>query len=481
MHAFGVAARKGNPFLEEEIEAIIKGTLVEMKAVNPVTGAAYSLTSDISCLLANFLARCEEQGVRLVVKAGRKLSMQRWMRSSWETLDQYVKKVASPALIAFQKKQGVKLGLTDVGNMDEAMIDVCEFAEKGHFLVLECFGNNIVVPFEQAPHLTLKWGFIGEDLMICMMIKIGPAEGAPHPYHCQLLRSNRNLVLAQSVNGWTNVGLTTAFFKLQVAPQDVETLTRSLYGRYTIVTRLLHDCYTTVTRLLHDCYTIVLPRQVEHPDVPIGPHRPKGATADAPLVTKPKVINMDGHSAHIYNDDIKKIFAEQKVLTLSPPAHTTAPSTRLPGTQQADANARDGGGIARFKMGFRPDMCKQFRHTLNRDKKDGTRGHVSSAEILAMVEKNLLSTWDPTLAAHLNETVGYFINAEGFLDYDVLRKYRAADGSCDIPGEDTGAATSGAAPAAPAAPSGTRGGLREVRMAQQKQTNAALDKVATLR
>ena len=109
------------------------------------------------------------------------------------------------------------------------------------------------------------------------------------------------------------------------------------------------------------------------------------------------------------------------------------------------------------------------------------RGHVSSAEILAMVEKNLLSTWDPTLAAHLNETVGYFINAEGFLDYDVLRKYRAADGSCDIPGEDTGAATSGAAPAAPAAPSGTRGGLREVRMAQQKQTNAALDKVATLR
>ena len=269
---FGDAARKGKPYLEEEIESVLLTTLVSLELDNPMTKQRYTYTSEISVLLKGFLQRCNEAGVPLLFKAGRKLGLQRHLRSSWETLDKYCKQVASPALLAFQRLHNVKLTLTDVGNMDEAQVDLCDFAQHGNFLVLDCFGSNVVVPYEQSPHFTLKWGFIGRELMLCAMIKIGNGDAAaPHPHHCQLLKSDRNLVLMQSTNGWTNAGLANAFFDLQY----------------------------------------------EHPDVPLGP------TKDGPA--QPKVINMDGHSAHIYNEPLKQGFDTHKILALSPPAHTTAP------------------------------------------------------------------------------------------------------------------------------------------------------------
>ena len=418
---FGDAARKGKPYLEEEIESVLLTTLVSLELDNPMTKQRYTYTSEISVLLKGFLQRCNEAGVPLLFKAGRKLGLQRHLRSSWETLDKYCKQVASPALLAFQRLHNVKLTLTDVGNMDEAQVDLCDFAQHGNFLVLDCFGSNVVVPYEQSPHFTLKWGFIGRELMLCAMIKIGNGDAAaPHPHHCQLLKSDRNLVLMQSTNGWTNAGLTNAFFDLQY----------------------------------------------EHPDVPLGP------TKDGPA--QPKVINMDGHSAHIYNEPLKQGFDTHKILALSPPAHTTAPSQQLPGTQQADAHARNGGGVARFKKKFRPLMYRQFRNALGRVG-DKTRGHVSVAEILAMAEKALLESWNPDLAAHLNATVGYFVNPQGLLDYDILRAYRQPDGSCTIgaDGELSGAASSGAAP-------NLRGErrdiVREIRAEQQRGVHHALEK-----
>lgn len=314
---------------------IIRTTLMTMEVKNPVTRQPYKETSDVSKVVAGFLDRCKAKGIVLNWKGGRKLGLQRWLRSSWEILDRYGKQTAAPALLAFQKKHGVKLTLLDVGNFDEAQVssqlaslailyllyllylphlllytyytyytcytystyyctfctyraslhaqvDLCEFAEKGNFLVLQWFGNNVVVPFEQSPHITLKWGFVGRSLMVCMLIKIGNGEAsAPHPYHCQLLKSSRTLTLAQSTNGWTNVGITSAFLKLQ------------------------YDCS----------------------EVPyLGPHRPEDAAPDAPLVTHPKVLNFDGHAAHIYmyNDQLKAELATNTVLGLSPPAHTSA-------------------------------------------------------------------------------------------------------------------------------------------------------------
>ena len=281
--------------------------------------------------------------------------------------------------------------------------------------------------------------------MVCALIKIGPEHSAPHPHNCQLLKhGDRYIVLMQSANGWTNKNLTTAFLKLQL----------------------------------------------EHPDVPLGPDKDGKA--------RPKVVNFDGHSAHIYNDDAKELFEENDILALSPPSHTTAPSQRLPGTQQADALARDGGGVARFKKVYRPKMYKQFRFSMHRKER---RGQVSVAEIMAMAEDSLEISWDPDLAEHLNETVGYFINEDGYLDYDVLRNYRAADGSCSIAREGSGE-TSGEAGGASSytpltsphiplhpltgAPRGAASGgnaarkrtLREIQLEKQRSVEAALDKAA---
>lgn len=266
MVVFGEAAKKGSPYLEEEIDAIVKTTLITLELKNPMTRQPYTEMSDISVLIAGFLDRCKEKGVVLNWKGGRKLGLQRWMRSNWETLDRYGKQVcmcgfehahipdchitatrgaasrcahrtphyllmhttthsprrahvpgglAGPAR-ASEATWRVKLTLVDVGNFDEAQVDLCEFAEKGTFLVLQWFGNNVVVLFEQSPHLTLKWGFIGTQLFVCMLIKIGNGDAsAPHPHHCQLLESSRYIVLAQSVNGWTNTTLTSALLKLQ--------------------------------------------------------------------------------------------------------------------------------------------------------------------------------------------------------------------------------------------------------------------------
>ena len=98
-------------------------------------------------------------------------------------------------------------------------------------------------------------------------------------------------------------------------------------------------------------------------------------------------------------------------------------------------------------------MCRQFRHALS--KAGGGRGQVSMAEILRMTEDSLVASWDPSLAAHLNSTVGYFINGDGFLDYDVLRQHRKSDGSCGMAAEQ-GDGAEGSAGAA-AAGSSARG------------------------
>lgn len=224
-------------------------------------------------------------------------------------------------------------------------------------------------------------------------------------------------------------------------------------------------------------------------------------------MTHPKVLNFDGH--HIYNDELAKGFSEHKILGLGPPAHTTVPSTVrqavhdridthgnththahahahadahtlplcwqvLPSTQQADLSARDGGGVARFKAAFRPKMCRQFRAALNKTGK--TRGHVSMAEILRIAEMSLVESWDPSLAERMNSTIGYFINADGYLDYDVLRQHRRSDGSSAIPADDVAAAAGSARgdSSSSEAVGSTRSGVRDVRIAAQQKTSAAL-------
>ena len=251
--------------------------------------------------------------------------------------------------------------------------------------------------------------------MVCALIKIGNDNTAPAPGHAQLLKDDRTIVLMQSTNGWTNVTLTCAFMKLQL------------------------DC----------------------PDVPLG-KMPDGKA-------RPKVLNFDGHAAHIYNDELKDLLFANDILGLSPPAHTSAPSQYLPGTQQADLSARDGGGIALFKPAFRSRMRKQFRASLQRDKKDSLRGQVKVSQILKMAEDALLESWEPGKSVHLNRTVGYYINSEGYLDYDLLKEYRAANGTCGIAADGN---------MLKAGPSGRdhREVARDIKRAQADRANTAMVK-----
>jgi hypothetical protein len=95
MHAMATAAKKGWPYAEEEIAGLIRDTAIQLGAVDPVKKQPYHEGSDVSTLVSQFLRRCGEKGVPLVLKGGRKLAIQRWMKSSWEILDGYGKQIAA--------------------------------------------------------------------------------------------------------------------------------------------------------------------------------------------------------------------------------------------------------------------------------------------------------------------------------------------------------------------------------------------------
>ena len=443
MHTLATAAKKGWAYMEEEIDDLVRNTCIELEVLDPRTKTLYSETSNVNTLVKNFLNRCEEKGIVFIYSNGRKLGLQRAIKSNWEALDHYGRIVATPALVAFQRRHDVKLTLLDVGNFDEAQVDLCDFAEKGMFLILPSHGKNIVVPFEQCPHFTIKWGFIGTQLMVSMLIKIGSDETAPHPHHCQLLQSSRVIVLAQSVNGWTNTTLTTAFLQLQYDDPIIELGPTSAPAPAAAATATAMPVDDEPDGAAGDALRAAIRARGEAQLAAEAAAGGDGgaaaaaaaggcgaaapaAGAGARLPARPKVLNFDGHSAHLYNEALKDGFTANKILGLCPCSHTSAPTQQLPGTQQADYGAKHGGGIASLKGKLRPMLCKQFRASLMRAPGDPKRGKIDVAELLAMCEKALLVSWDGSMAEHLNEQVGYYVDpTDGFLKLDVLRMHRA--------------------------------------------------------
>lgn len=108
----------------------------------------HSTTSDIRSLLDGFYRRAAAADVVFILKGGRGLSRQRQIASGPAPLVKYRDEVAEPSLVAFQKKHG-PLTLLDWGNLDEAQIDFCDFAEGGSFVMLKGGSNNIVTPCER--------------------------------------------------------------------------------------------------------------------------------------------------------------------------------------------------------------------------------------------------------------------------------------------------------------------------------------------
>lgn len=78
-----------------------------------------------------------------------------------------------------------------------------------------------------------------------------------------------------------------------------------------------------------------------------------------------------------------------------------------------------GAPIARVKSKFRRLSLRQFRHALAHQT-GKSRGRVHFSQIARMLEISL-DAWDGAKAEELHKSVGYFINEEGYMDWDLLR------------------------------------------------------------
>ena len=395
--ALGRAAAKNQPYAEEEGSEMLLETAIVLKLRDPVTGKPYTQHSDITSLVAGFKERAKKAGICFILKNGRKLSRQRYFNANAESLSAYAALI-NPQLREFQDRKG-KLTLEDVGNWDECGVDLCDYAEKGIYWCLKAFGSNVLVPYEQSPHFTLITGFAGRSRLVAMLIRIGSAYIAPHPYNAQLLSSKWTLVIAQSPNGWVDKRLKAAFFKLQV----------------------------------------------ECPNIPLG--------------QRPFVINCDGHDSNTRNQELREDAIKVDCFVACPPSHTSAATHG--GTQQCDLGASVGGPIARFKTIFRKLMRKQHRSAMNTKVRT-----VTFPEIAACAEKALETSFDPSLAAGMNEEVGYYISDDGYLQCDPSR--------CMLKAADPARAEQPAATTEQ--PTSTRSGRRQVVQAQQDAAAAALAK-----
>ena len=127
-------------------------------------------------------------------------------------------------------------------------------------------------------------------------------------------------------------------------------------------------------------------------------------------------------------------------MLLIPPSHTSAAMNGM-GTQQGDRPAHQGGPIARLKRELRALLRRHFGAAL----RDVTRkSQISAAEILAIVAHAWATSFDPSLIAKLNADVGYYINEDGYLQYDLTRLL-------PVPGAHAPAASAPAAASTPAA------------------------------
>ena len=363
MGILGRAALSGAPYLVDEVMEMIRQTAVDANLKVHRTGKPYTMQTGVRELLEGFLARCRAQGIFLLANTGKPLSIARAKAGTKEVLEAYTVLMKSN-LKAYQSKRG-KVSIERVGNYDEAGFDLCDFASKaGWFLVLDSFGQNVKVSFEKSPHLTIVFGFQGGHRFPALLIRStstqGSPETAPHPNHAALLTSNDTVFLAQTDTGWITNELKTQWFKFS----------RTQRG---------------------------------------------SRWSDG----KPFVNNCDGHVSNVTNPELHQEMIESGGLFAITPAHTTA--TCAGGAQQCDRGLRDGGPFALIKSSFRRKLLKHMRSVLDA----GKPTTLAFSEIARILELVLIEQWpnDGTMndkARKLNESVGYFENSEGFLDFDIL-------------------------------------------------------------
>ena len=284
----------------------------------------------------------------------------------------------NPALLAFQQLHG-KLGLGDVGNWDETGLDLCAFASMA-FLCPHRFGNQVVVPFEQLPHWTLVVGFVGSVPMQMLAIMKAGAAGAE--------------------------GQTPSPHHAQLLSVESGVfLGQSPTG---CITNPLKSAFFKL--------------QVD-----------AGIIGDRPLV-----INVDEHDSNLNNDELIELARKYKILLVIPPPHTSAARGGM-GAQQCARSKHHGGLIAGFKAVARGKLQEQFFVAV-RDKQVQTK--ISTCEVLKICEVAWKESFKPHLIEKLNAELGYYIDADGNLQWDLTRLRKTLPGVADV-----AATTSVAAPA----------------------------------
>ena len=135
------AANKGMPYSDEEIGDVLRDSAIKLKLKHPSDGKPYTLKSDVRSLTAGFLRRADEAGITFENKEGRSFARVRANSATMGILVKYRDDVVEPALALFQREQKVTLGLEDIINFDEAMLDLNDFA-LGNAYFLQNFGNK---------------------------------------------------------------------------------------------------------------------------------------------------------------------------------------------------------------------------------------------------------------------------------------------------------------------------------------------------
>lgn len=206
-------ARGGFAWGKHDLENVLREAAILKKIVVPGTNRLYDDSSDMRGMVSGIYGRASKWGMGLREKRGQGLSVARVLASDPAGIIEYGRKVDA-GLVAFQEKNGIKMGLHSVCNFDE-------FANAG-----QAYGNtrrlfpddgtanvNMLTALEQAKHITLFAATQGGKQLDLLAIVGGSSENLANPAHLELCVGEKpKLWLAQQESAYMDSAFFFFFF-----------------------------------------------------------------------------------------------------------------------------------------------------------------------------------------------------------------------------------------------------------------------------
>ena len=257
------SAQAGTPYAPDEIDDLLRDTAVKMKIRAPSTGKLYAPGTNVRNMKRRFMQRADAAGIPLFESNGGALSRARASGASLENVVRF-EKLLDDALVKWQTEGGMKLTLADVGNFDEFCIDLVDFAGGKFIFINDGSPNHVVVPYEQSPHFTGLWGFVGAEALELIVISVGSDTSVPNYKHLELTKHHKpTVIIGQSASGWMTDDIKLAALK-------------------------------------------------------------KWLSGGTELGSKPKVMNADGHQSNTSQPEVSRVMRDGQCLFAVTPAHCTA-------------------------------------------------------------------------------------------------------------------------------------------------------------